>query len=155
MIIMPRMPSFRVEVVHWHARHGELHTVRRRVFIEEQGVPEALEWDHADPQCWHVLASAPDGTPIGTGRLTPEGRIGRMAVLEPWRRRGVGAAILEALLALARHRGCTRVRLHAQTHALAFYARFGFEATGAEFEEAGIPHRAMELALETGSPVSG
>ena len=86
-----------------------------------------------------------DGTPIGTGRLKPDCSIGRMAVVKEWRGRGVGAAILDTLLAYAEKEGCGLVRLHAQTHALQFYARRGFKAIGGEFEEAGIPHRVMEL----------
>jgi predicted GNAT family N-acyltransferase len=72
-----------------------------------------------------------------------------MAVLAPWRKRGVGQAILGALLEIARERGCRVVVLHAQTHAVGFYKRFGFSAIGAEFEEAGIAHRVMKLALDS------
>jgi predicted GNAT family N-acyltransferase len=85
--------------------------------------------------------------PLGTGRIQIDGQIGRMAVLREWRRRGVGSAIMEALLTLARKEGCSRVRLHAQTHAIGFYSRFGFEPHGEVFREAGIPHRLMELTL--------
>jgi predicted GNAT family N-acyltransferase len=70
-----------------------------------------------------------------------------MAVLQQWRRRGVGSAILRALLALAEKEGCTVVRLHAQIHAIPFYEVHGFTPYGLEFEEAGIPHRKMELTL--------
>jgi len=140
-------PPFVVRPVNWLASRDKLKAVRRAVFIEEQKVPEELEWDDADERAYHVLATADDGTPIGTGRLKLDCRIGRMAVVRAWRGRGVGSAILQALLALAEKEGCTAVRLHAQTQALEFYARFGFVASGAEFEEAGIPHRAMELVL--------
>jgi predicted GNAT family N-acyltransferase len=141
------MASYAVEVVEWHACRHQLMAVRREVFVQEQRVPEALEWDGADARCRHVLATAGDGTPIGTARLDPEGRIGRMAVIRPWRRSGVGSALLAALIDLARADRLPRVRLHAQIHALEFYARFGFVPAGAEFQEAGIAHRAMELTL--------
>lgn len=131
--------------VTWRDAHAALAGVRRAVFIDEQRVPEALEWDGHDADAVHVLASSADGTPIGTGRLLPDGRIGRMAVLAPWRARGVGNAILIELLAAARERGCVELKLHAQTHALAFYARHGFAAVGGEFLEAGIPHREMVM----------
>jgi predicted GNAT family N-acyltransferase len=100
-----------------------------------------------------VLATAPDGTPIGTGRLKLDCHIGRMAVVRHWRGRGVGASILNTLISFAEKEGCEIVRLHAQTHALEFYARFGFTAVGDVFEEAGIPHRLMELSFP--QPPSG
>ena len=140
--------GFIVRPVPWNAAREQLHAVRRAVFIEEQHVPEELEWDEADERAHHVLALADDGTPIGTGRLKLDCHIGRMAVLKDWRKRNVGSAILELLLTLANNEGCPRVKLHAQTHAVGFYARYGFEVTGGEFEEAGIPHRLMELRLD-------
>jgi predicted GNAT family N-acyltransferase len=140
--------------VNWTACREQLRAVRRAVFIEEQHVPEELEWDDSDARAYHVLATSDEGDPIGTGRLKIDGQIGRMAVARSWRRRGVGGAILRTLLELARKEGCAAVRLHAQTHALDFYARYGFVAVGNEFEEAGIPHRAMELRLEQARPMT-
>jgi len=140
-------PPFTVRPVNWNASRELLRGIRRCVFIEEQRVPEELEWDDADERAYHVLATDGEGHPIGTGRLKLDCRIGRMAVLEGWRRRGVGAAILLSLLELARKEGCNVVRLHAQTHAIDFYAKHGFSAVGAEFDEAGIPHREMEIRL--------
>ncbi|MGE5524817.1 MAG: GNAT family N-acetyltransferase [Rhodospirillaceae bacterium] len=134
-----------VHRVTWQERREALSSVRREVFIVEQGVPEELEWDEDDVRSVHVLAASTAAVPIGTGRLLPDGRIGRMAVLRSWRRRGVGSAILRALLDAARELGHEEVRLHAQTHALAFYAKHGFVAIGEQFMEAGIPHREMVL----------
>ena len=145
----PRSRAFVVRPVNWTAARKQLHEVRRAVFIEEQQVPEELEWDDADERAYHVLALAEDGTAIGTGRLKLDCHIGRMAVLREWRHRGVGSAILELLLDLAEREGCARVKLHAQTHAVRFYARYGFSVTGDEFGEAGIPHRLMELTLDS------
>jgi predicted GNAT family N-acyltransferase len=144
---MPAQP-FVVRPVNWNASRDQLRAVRHAVFVEEQHVPEELEWDEADERAYHVLASDEEGVAIGTGRLRLDGQIGRMAVAREWRGRGVGGAILAALLELARKEGCTVVRLHAQTHALGFYGKYGFSAVGAEFDEAGIPHRTMELRLE-------
>ena len=141
-------PSFVVRPVNWHAHRDQLHAIRRTVFIEEQNVPEELEWDERDERCCHVLAFAADGAPIGTGRLLPDGHIGRMAVLREWRGKGAGSAILKTLLALAQEQGFETVRLHAQIHALGFYGKHGFTVTGGEFMEAGIPHRAMAIKLE-------
>jgi predicted GNAT family N-acyltransferase len=141
-------PPFAVRPVNWNASREQLRAVRHAVFVEEQHVPEDLEWDEADERAYHVLAFDDEGVAIGTGRLRLDGQIGRMAVAREWRGRGVGGAILAALLELARKEGCTVVRLHAQTHALDFYKKYGFTAVGDEFDEAGIPHRAMELRLE-------
>ena len=143
---MPATP-FTVRPVNWNASRELLRGIRRSVFIEEQRVPEELEWDDADERAYHVLAMDEEGHPIGTGRLKLDCCIGRMAVLKGWRRRGVGAAILLSLLELARKEGCNVARLHAQTHAIDFYAKHGFSPVGAEFDEAGIPHREMELRL--------
>jgi predicted GNAT family N-acyltransferase len=140
-------PAFAVRPVNWNASRDKLRAVRHAVFVQEQGVPEALEWDDADELSYHVLATSAGGDAIGTGRLKLEGQIGRMAVVREWRGRGVGTAILNALLALAEKQGCRIVRLHAQTRAIPFYAKQGFVAIGGEFDEAGIPHRAMELRL--------
>src|SRR5256885_14832476 len=93
-------PSFIVRPVNWLATRDKLHAVRRTVFIEEQKVPEELEWDEADEHSYHVLATTQDGTPIGTGRLKLDCQIGRMAVVKEWRGRGVGAAIMQLLLDL-------------------------------------------------------
>lgn len=141
-------PEFTVKAVNWHAYRDQLHAIRRIVFVVEQNVPEELEWDDVDERCHHVLAFAGTGAPIGTGRLLPDGHIGRMAVLREWRGKGVGSAILKTLLALAQEKGFETVRLHAQSHALEFYGKHGFTITGGEFMEAGIPHRAMTLKLE-------
>ena len=142
-------PVFTVRPVNWHASREALRGVRRTVFVKEQHVPEELEWDDADEHAYHVLATAVDGKPIGTGRLRLDCHIGRMAVLKSWRGRGVGGAILSMLIDFARREGCTEVHLHAQTHALDFYTRFGFVAVGERFDEAGIPHQAMTLDLTT------
>jgi predicted GNAT family N-acyltransferase len=140
-------PPFTVHPVNWFATRDKLAAVRRAVFVFEQNVPEELEWDNDDERAYHVLATAEDGTPIGTGRLKLDCHIGRMAVLPKWRRCGVGSAILRTLLALAEKEGCAVVRLHAQTHAIPFYEAHGFTAYGEDFEEAGIPHREMKLEL--------
>jgi predicted GNAT family N-acyltransferase len=140
-------PAFVVRPVNWEAAREKLREVRRSVFVQEQKVPEELEWDDADERAYHVLATTSDGKPIGTGRLRLDCHIGRMAVLRGWRGRGVGGTILRLLVDLAEKEGCEVVRLHAQTHALKFYERYGFSAIGDEFEEAGIPHRVMELTL--------
>lgn len=124
-----------------------LRAVREPVFVREQQVPIELEWDELDPLSRHVLAVDASDRPIATGRLTPEHKIGRMAVVADWRGRGVGAAVLQRLLAIAREQRLAAVELHAQESAIDFYARCGFQAYGEAFDEAGIRHRHMRLVL--------
>ncbi len=139
--------QFAVRLMPWTEALPLARAVRERVFIEEQGVPRELEWDDWDARSDHALAFDAEGGAIGTARLLPDGHIGRMAVLARWRGRGVGSALLDSLLELARAKGVPSVRLNAQTHAAGFYRRFGFAAAGAEFVEAGIPHVEMTLTL--------
>lgn len=138
--------QYTVRLASWHDDRTALQNLRREVFIVEQQVPEELEWDDADATCIHALALDAQGRPIGTGRLLPDGHIGRMAVVRPWRRRGVGGTILEFLVGRAWRQGHAAVHLNAQTHALGFYERHGFVAHGGEFMDAGIPHRRMTLS---------
>ncbi len=145
-------PDFRVEPADYRTDFADLRAVRESVFVEEQRVPIEEEWDELDPHCRHVIARDALHRPVGTGRLTPERKIGRMAVLPEWRGKGVGGALLEALLDEARRLGWPEVTLHAQTHAIPFYARHGFEAFGEEFMEAGIPHRKMRRLLGAPDP---
>lgn len=146
--------EFTVEPASWPADMADLRAVRTAVFVLEQDVPEEEEWDEFDPLSRHVLARDGQGKPVGTGRLTPKGTIGRMAVLREWRGRGVGEAMLRVLLEIARDRHFDSVGIHAQTHALGFYERAGFVAHGEEFDECGIAHRHMriELAPPEGRP---
>lgn len=147
-------PGFQVEAVPFEPHRAELHAVREQVFVREQGVPVDLERDALDPLSHHVLARDLRGQPVGTGRLTPDRRIGRMAVLAGWRGHGVGEALLAALLAQARQLGWTEVTLHAQVSALRFYARHGFLPYGHRFTEAGIEHQSMRRVLDAVNPVT-
>jgi predicted GNAT family N-acyltransferase len=143
------IPSdFFVELANYQVDVESLRAVREPVFVQEQQVPIEEEWDELDPTSRHVIARDLQGRPIGTARLTPERKIGRMAVMKDWRGRGVGAAMLQALLDLARSLGYDEVSLNAQVDALGFYQRFGFEPYGEEFMEAGIRHRAMRRRVE-------
>ena len=147
---MPIASDFQVEVCDWANeidREGLL-DVRASVFVLEQHVPREMEVDDDDPRSVHVLARAQDGTPIGSGRLTPEGRIGRVAVLRAWRGRLVGTMLLHTLLEQAQARRLAAVSIHAQRDAVPFWLRHGFASEGEEFEEAGIPHIVMQRPLD-------
>jgi predicted GNAT family N-acyltransferase len=140
-------PFNSIRIVRWSEAHDALSAVRTIVFIREQSVPEELEWDGLDESATHFLAEGEECQPIGTARLLADGQIGRMAVLAPWRRRGVGRAILDTALRSAKRRGMDAVWLHAQTHAVSFYQRMGFEIVSGEFLEADIPHVLMRQRL--------
>ncbi|CAM5401448.1 GNAT family N-acetyltransferase [Streptomyces avidinii] len=134
--------------------------VRSEVFVVEQSVPESIEYDAYDADAVHVLAVGADGVPLGTGRLLHGdaalaktggahgvGSLGRLAVRKAARGLGVGVRLVRAIEAEAARRGLTAVDLGAQTHALGFYERLGYAAYGPEFQDAGIPHRAMRRPL--------
>ena len=139
--------GYSVRLARWSEDEPAIRRVREAVFVHEQQVTPELEWDGLDDACLHAVAEAENRDVIGTGRLHPGGKIGRMAVLRPWRHQGVGAAILATLVAEAQRRRQPEVYLHAQSQALDFYARQGFVAEGDEFDEAGIPHRLMRRVL--------
>lgn len=123
--------------------------IRRKVFVEEQAVPEELELDAHDATAVHLLA-VDAGRPVGTARLLIDGdhaKIGRVAVLAETRGTGAGAALMRAALDELRARGVREVSLGSQTHAIGFYERLGFRAHGPEYDDAGIPHRDMTLLL--------
>lgn len=126
----------------WEQHRQAAGALRHEVFVDEQGVPPELELDDLDAACLHALALA-GSEPVATGRLLPDGHIGRMAVRRGARGAGVGSLVLRALMEAARRRGDSEVVLHAQLAARDFYARHGFEAEGATFMDAGIEHIAM------------
>jgi predicted GNAT family N-acyltransferase len=136
----------RIELMSWEDARAHASPIRFRVFVEEQGVPREIELDDQDAVSLHALAFE-GATPVATGRLLPDGHIGRMAVLKSHRNRGVGAAMLKRLIEAARSRGDREVALSAQVHAVPFYRAHGFVEEGAEYEEAGIAHQAMRLGL--------
>ncbi|TAH50058.1 MAG: GNAT family N-acetyltransferase [Betaproteobacteria bacterium] len=139
--------SHRIELMAWSEAATLAMPLRERVFVVEQGVPPELEMDEFDAVCRHAVVRTTDGTVIATGRLLPDGHIGRMAVDAGWRKHGVGGQVLEALVAEAASLGMAEVVLNAQVHAQAFYERHGFAAEGEVFMEAGIEHRAMRRRL--------
>ncbi|MBV6447723.1 GNAT family N-acetyltransferase [Nitrosomonas sp.] len=137
-----------IQVVSWEEAEPALRAIRTIVFIHEQQVPEAMEWDEFDAISVHLLACDAAGQPVGTARLLPDGHIGRMAVLKEWRGQGFGSAMLRKLLQELTRRHQQKAQLNAQTNAVPFYEKFGFQVLGEEFMEAGIPHVKMTLLLK-------
>ena len=135
-----------IQRVDWDSHQDSLRAIRKAVFVEEQQVPEALEWDGRDSGCVQFLARI-GSRPIATARLTAEGQIGRMAVIESERGKGIGARLLTAVIAEAKRQGYQQVFLHAQVNVEGFYQKFGFVSEGDVFLEAGIEHRTMRLSL--------
>lgn len=135
--------TFAVRPASWEDDRDDCMMIRRRVFVEEQGVPEPEEMDEWDPVCRHALAFTAEGSLVGTGRLAPSGKIGRIAVLPQYRGSGAGTAIVMHLVNQATELGLPEVYLHAQADSVGFYERLGFRAEGPTFDEVGIPHRRM------------
>ena len=130
----------------WEQARAHASPIRFTVFVEEQGVPFEIELDEHDPLSVHALVFD-QGKPVATGRLLPDGHIGRMAVLKEWRGRGIGALMLTRLIERAKARGDREVVLSAQIHAAPFYAAHGFVAHGEEYMEAGIRYQEMRRRL--------
>jgi predicted GNAT family N-acyltransferase len=139
--------EFRVEMRSWEDARTVAGPLRYAVFLEEKDAPSGVELDEVDPQCVHALAYDETGKAVGTGRLLPDGQIGRMAVLKDWRRRGVGDAIIAALTEEARKRGYGEVTISAPLQAAGFYRGHGFAAEGKVFQEAGVLQQKMKKSL--------
>ena len=135
--------NFRITLGDWAMQREPAQVVRYEVFVLEQKVPLEMEWDEMDALSLHAVAYDSDGKASATGRLLPDGHIGRMAVLRTMRGKQIGSAILQALMTEAKKRGDRAVVLNAQTSAEQFYLRHGFAREGDEFMEAGIPHIQM------------
>ena len=136
----------RIDLGDWGSMRRWAEPIRFEVFVEEQKVPSEMELDDWDIQCVHAVAFNGD-TAIGTGRLLPDGHIGRMAVLESARGSGVGSALLMRLMEEAKRRGHAEAVLSAQTHAAPFYERHGYARSGEEYLDAGIAHIDMRRVL--------
>jgi predicted GNAT family N-acyltransferase len=139
-------PRVELRVGDWPTLREDAALVRRAVFIAEQGIPEAEEWDEHDPASVHAVAYV-DGRPAGTGRLLPDARIGRMAVLAEHRRAGLASLVLARLVEIAHERGERELHLSAQAYVRELYARHGFVEYGPVYDDAGIPHQMMRRRL--------
>jgi predicted GNAT family N-acyltransferase len=138
-----------IQITHWGEAKNQVMPIRHEVFIKEQEVPVELEWDEFDQDALHAIVKK-DQEVIGTARLiisNTKARIGRMAIQKEYREQGIGQKLLSTLLQTAKKKGAQECILHAQTHAIAFYANSDFEPNGPIFDEAGIPHVEMRLIL--------
>jgi predicted GNAT family N-acyltransferase len=139
--------SFTIAQSVWPENAQLIQQLRETVFVIEQGVDKKIEWDGRDHLCLHAIAFSDTNIPIATGRILPSGHIGRIAVLASWRSQSVGTGVLNKLIEVAKQAKLEKVYLNSQTHALAFYQRFGFISEGPVFMEAGIPHQRMTRLL--------
>ncbi len=141
------IPDFYIEPAHYPIDFPDLQTVRQSVFVIEQQIPAEIEFDALDRHCHHFIARDAQRRPIGTARMTQDGKLGRMAVVQDSRGRGVGGSLLQALIEKARHLELTTISANAQLTALGFYEKFGFIPEGDTFLSAGLPHQAIRLNL--------
>ena len=142
---MPK-DKINIRIANWDTDKDNLVRIRRRVFIEEQHVPENMEWDQYDDSSTHFLATL-DNNVIATARLKTDGQIGRMAVLAEYRNKGIGSKLLQFVLLTALQQKQKKVYLHAQVSAISFYEKHGFTTCGDIFYEADIPHREMSKKI--------
>lgn len=131
---------------HQHVAWAACRMIRQRVFIDEQQVPVALEWDDQDATAIHLLASV-DEQPVACARVLPDGHIGRMAVLPEWRGQSIGMDLLQYAVQICRTCHVPQAKLSAQIHAIDFYARAGFVVVSEPYLDAGILHVDMVLKL--------
>lgn len=131
----------------WKTLQHDCERVRLMVFVAEQHVPKDEELDEEDEKARHFVARDERHMVLGCARLLSTGQIGRLAVLRPFRKRGIGKALMTKVLESAARRGMKSVWLNAQTHAISFYGRLGFSAVGETFQECGIEHIRMEKQL--------
>ena len=141
------MTAIHIEEGDWHSLKHECERVRLMVFVAEQKVPKDEELDEWDEASRHFVAKDERRMVLGCARLLPTGQIGRLAVLRPFRKRGVGRALLDAVLRSAKAAGMKEVFMNAQVHAEPFYERAGFVSEGERFMDAGIEHVRMRRSL--------
>lgn len=140
--------TIEINQVEWLEYQSQLSAIRRTVFVEEQKVPIALEWDDQDASAQHLLALSYSNEPIACARLLSSGSIGRMAVLKAWRGMGVGAKLLNKAIALHRQQGVSAIKLSAQVHSILFYQQAGFKVVSEPYLDGGILHVDMQLIVD-------
>jgi predicted GNAT family N-acyltransferase len=135
-----------VEIVTTKEQLQDAFSVRRLVFVEEQQVPEEEEIDQYDDECIHFVLYNQE-MPIGAGRfrnLDGIGKVERICVLSNSRGTGAGKLIMDKIEQYAKQNNYSALKLNAQTQAIPFYSKLGYEIISDEFMDAGIPHRTMK-----------
>lgn len=143
--------GFHWQINTWSQLREGATAVREAVFVREQNVPAEVEMDEHDVEAVHILVVDQNNEPVATARMIKEGegvsRIGRMAVLFKYRGEGLGKLMLTELMQFAKRRRDKTIVLHAQSHAVGFYKKYGFSMQGEPFTEAGIPHVKMSAQV--------
>ena len=140
------LANIQISKVSWREAKNELRAIRTPVFIEEQGVAPDFEWDELDASAVHLLAMQ-NNQPIACLRIIDFYKIGRMAVLKDWRGMGLGSALMLEAVNVCKNYGSKSIHISAQTHAIEFYRKAGFEVTSVEYCDVHIPHVDMQLDL--------
>lgn len=130
----------------WEQLEKDAKLIREQVFIQEQGIAPEDEWDDLDAMVLHFTVYDRE-QPIATARLLPQHSVGRVAVLLPYRKQGVGKILMQYIIEYARHHKLPFLKLSAQTYVTAFYEALGFVVQGEEYLDCGIPHIDMTLEL--------
>lgn len=141
------MRTMIIRVATWLDHEQDIRAIRTSVFVAEQGVPEELDFDGLDAYCCHALAFCGDDV-VATGRMESDGHIGRIAVLEAHRGSGIGSAIVQFFVDMAKRKEMGLVYLNAQMTAVGFYEKLGFHRVDSVFMDAGIQHIRMERVFE-------
>jgi predicted GNAT family N-acyltransferase len=139
--------NLKIEIVKWIDGLSQLKNIREKVFIQEQKVTPQLEWDGMDEKAMHFLVFN-DKAAIGCARaivIKDHMQLGRMAVLKEYRGQGIGSALLEKAMTIAKLNQLSAIYISAQCHAIDFYKKFGFEVKSDIYLDAEIPHRDMTL----------
>jgi predicted GNAT family N-acyltransferase len=148
---MAKSKSINIQTVSWQDDALPLREIRTQVFIVEQHVTEAFEWDDLDQNAIHLLAMV-GNQPIACARIIGN-KIGRMAVIKASRGKGFGMALIQKALEIIKNNGESSAYLSAQTHAIGFYQRAGFLVTSEEYCDVDIPHVDMEYNFESSEPL--
>jgi len=137
--------TLEVKIVNSEKEQEEAFAVRRKVFVEEQHVPEEEEIDHLESESTHFILYCNEN-PAGAGRfriVDGYGKVERICILKEYRGTGAGKVIMEKIQSFAHEKGLNKLKLNAQTHAIPFYSKLGYEVVSEEFLDAGIPHKTM------------
>ena len=142
--------NIKIEQVTWACAKQVLMQIRTDVFIDEQHVEPDFEWDELDLNAVHLLAQI-DNKAVACLRIIDYKKIGRMAVLKPWRVLGIGKVLLVKAIEICNQQGSQQIILSAQSHAVGFYTKAGFEVISDEYCDVNIPHVDMQLTIDNKS----